>query len=245
MRTEALLLVLASFLLLATLGGVLEARLGFAGVFASQLVCILAPTLLWVSARRLPLGELGMGRARPLGLTGGALAGLGAFYLSTLVETHLLERFMPMPREVREALRRVIVPPTGLRPLAVDLGVLALMPALCEELLFRGAVMHAYRARAGASALVSAVCFGAFHYSIYRFVPATLLGLVLAWLRLEGRSLWPVIAFHAVNNAAVIVTTRLGRDEPLPLSSGVGLFLLASAVAALTAGLGLIRRASQ
>jgi membrane protease YdiL (CAAX protease family) len=194
-----------------------------------------------------PAAELGLGRPRALALLGGALAGIGGFYLNAMLETWLLERIMPMPASERAALRRMIVPETGLRPLLFDLLVLSLAPAVSEEILFRGAVMRAFSAR-GLEKLaigVSAVLFGAFHGSLYRFIPATAMGLLLGVTRREARSLWPAVVLHAVHNAAVVVATRLGQEDPLPIRTAAGVFLTVTAALALTGGIAIVRRAWQ
>jgi sodium transport system permease protein len=110
------------------------------------------------------------------------------------------------------------VPRTGLRPLAVDLVALALVPAVAEELLFRGVLFGAARARIGATGavVVTAIAFGLYHGSIYRFAPAALGGLLLGVVRAAGGSLWPAIAFHVANNAGVIVAMHYGYESPPP-----------------------------
>jgi membrane protease YdiL (CAAX protease family) len=116
-----------------------------------------------------------------------------------------------------------------------------LAPALAEEALFRGAVLGAWRGRTGA--VVSAVLFGAYHTSVYRMLPATLLGLALGWVRLAGDSLWAAVAFHAVNNAAVVVMARQGL-ETLPSPAQAPLLAL-SAAASLAGGLALLRQTNR
>ena len=76
-----------------------------------------------------------------------------------------------------------------------------------EELVFRGVLLSglASRMHIGWAMLVSAIVFGCVHLPDFKFawypVPALiLLGLVLAWLRVRTRSLWPSITLHAANN---------------------------------------------
>ncbi len=85
---------------------------------------------------------------------------------------------------------------------------LAVVPALAEEWFFRGFVLSWLRARmrVGTAVLASALLFGAFHVfsptmlSPERFLPTTLLGLVLGWLCVRTRSLWPGVVVHLVHN---------------------------------------------
>jgi membrane protease YdiL (CAAX protease family) len=81
-----------------------------------------------------------------------------------------------------------------------------------EELVFRGVLLSglASRMRSGPAIAVSALIFGCAHLPDFKFawypVPAlVLLGLVLAWLRVRTRSLWPSITLHAANNFFAIL----------------------------------------
>ena len=203
------------------------------GLVAVDMGAILLPTLWVVIARRL---DVGFARSSAKTIAGGILLGAGAFYLMALVEEYVLEQFMPMPPALKRSLHDLIVPPRGLRPLAIDLAALALVPAFCEELLFRGAVFSAFGRgpRGGARAvIVVALLFGAYHASPYRFLPALLMGIVLGLVRLRAKSLWPAISFHATNNALVVLALRHGYETPLaPFSlCGGGMAVFAAALA--------------
>lgn len=111
-------------------------------------------------------------------------------------------------------------------PLAARLFLLALSPAICEELFFRGALLSGLRRDLGLVRCIAwqALIFGAAHGSIYRFVPTAILGMVLTAVVLRTGSLWPAILLHAAYNGLLIV----GVDSPwiVWLSAG-GLLLLA------------------
>jgi membrane protease YdiL (CAAX protease family) len=118
---------------------------------------------------------------------------------------------------------------------------LALVPAACEEALFRGALLRALAPRFGGPAAVAlaALAFGCFHFSLYKLVPTTALALVLGALALASGSLWPAVLAHATNNALVVCLGRAGWLDP----PGAGQPLpLAAAALGLVAGLALVRR---
>ena len=113
----------------------------------------------------------------------------------------------------------MVIPADGARPLAVDLLALALVPAVAEELLFRGVLFGAARPRLGATGAVvaSAVAFGALsRIGLPLRAGAAFGGLLLGTVRAASGSLWPAIAFHFANNAGVIVALHLGYDSPRP-----------------------------
>ncbi|MCD6065093.1 MAG: family intrarane metalloprotease [Flavipsychrobacter sp.] len=95
-------------------------------------------------------------------------------------------------------------------------AVMAIMPAICEELLFRGAVMriiHARNKRTGVAIAVSALVFAIVHYN-----PAGLIAIFLAAVLLGGiyyltGSLWLSILAHFLNNGVQIVLMYMGTKN--------------------------------
>lgn len=89
---------------------------------------------------------------------------------------------------------------------------LAVVPAVCEELLCRGTLLHGLQASLGSRWAVglSALLFALLHQSPLRLVPQLLLGAVLGALTLRARSIWPAVALHAGHNALLLVGERMG-----------------------------------
>lgn len=95
----------------------------------------------------------------------------------------------------------------------------ALVPALCEEVAFRGFVLrgmhHGFRPRN--AVLLSSFFFALFHLNVFLFAPTFLLGVVLGLLTVRSRSLLPAIAFHFLHNAVLIALIPLSRySEGMP-----------------------------
>ncbi|MCB0633861.1 MAG: type II CAAX endopeptidase family protein [Saprospiraceae bacterium] len=97
-----------------------------------------------------------------------------------------------------------------------NLTVIALMPALGEELLFRGVIQQQIEKhfhRPVAAVWISAVIFSAFHLQFAGFFPRLLLGALLGYLLLWTRSLWVPMAAHFVFNGAQIVGHYMIGEE--------------------------------
>lgn len=241
---EAAALVALTFAALVTLGVHWAAR-GLVGTSLAEVACVIVPTLLYVRAKRMPATALGLMRAdepwapRASAIGGGLLLGGGAFYLVAVALHAWIEHVWPTPPELREAMKRLVIPAHGARPLVIDLLALALLPAVAEELLFRGVLWGAVRPRVGVAGaiVITAVAFGLYHGSIYRFLPAALGGLLLGVVRGSSRSLWAALAFHFANNAGVIVAMHLGYDTP-PATAAP----LAAAIAATVVGAVIVTR---
>jgi sodium transport system permease protein len=240
---ETLLLVLLAFGLLWLGGGLLRQWLGLYGLAIAEVLLVLGPALgftLWRGVSPVRAWRLGWPGLRPM--LAGMVAGVGGCYLVAAVVESVMERLLPVPEELREQLRRVILPPGGPRPFVVDAVMLALLPALCEEALFRGALLGALRPAGRAAAVgATALLFGFYHGSVWKLVPTALLGVLLGTAALRARSLWPAVAAHLANNVLVLLLVRSGWESPPPLGSTRGLMLVAVALLAMAAGLWALR----
>jgi sodium transport system permease protein len=86
---------------------------------------------------------------------------------------------------------------------AVSLLLVALLPAVCEEFMFRGYILGALQARfkPAVAILATACIFGLYHMNIVRFFTTAFLGLVLAYVAYKTKSIIPGIIMHFLNNA--------------------------------------------
>jgi len=86
--------------------------------------------------------------------------------------------------------------------------VLAVLPAVCEELAFRGFILSGLQRiqKPGTVIVLSAVLFGITHGFLQQSIVATFTGVILGLLALKTGSLLPCIVFHATHN---IITLQL------------------------------------
>jgi membrane protease YdiL (CAAX protease family) len=249
----ALLAVLAGITAMLLTAGP-AAGLGLRPALVLSELALVAPGLILAALLRRPLMEAlaldakGLRQVTLLSLGVGAtlwLASLGLFevqYSLWSPPPGYLEAF----RSLHEALR-----PHGPLDAVVSLLAIALAPAVCEEVLFRGLVLPAFLRPLGAwgAACTSALLFGLIHLdfaagglSLYRVPFAAVVGLGLAALRLRAGALGPAILAHAALNAITFAAAPFtddpsqGLPDPRP---GLGLLLFG---AGLGATLGLLRR---
>lgn len=85
--------------------------------------------------------------------------------------------------------------------------LMALLPAVAEEALFRGVLQGLLQRRLSGHAAVwlSALLFGLMHAQFYAFLSITVLGAVLGYLRWWSGSLWVPTLLHFLNNASIVV----------------------------------------
>ena len=91
--------------------------------------------------------------------------------------------------------------------LALNLLVMAAIPALGEELFFRGILQTVLGEKFNRhlAVWITAFIFSAIHLQFYGFLPRFLLGAALGYLFLFSGSIWASIVAHFINNALAVV----------------------------------------
>lgn len=100
--------------------------------------------------------------------------------------------------------------------LIINILVIALIPALGEELLFRGVIQQIFGGwgkNHHVGIWLAAALFSALHMQFYGFVPRFLLGGMLGYLFWFSGSIWVPIAAHFANNALAIILTYLIHNK--------------------------------
>ncbi len=97
----------------------------------------------------------------------------------------------------------------GIGWLLFNLFFLAVIPAICEELLFRGALIGSLKLMIKNKHLlviVSAIIFSAIHLQFFSFLSRFALGLILGYAYVYSGSIIPAMVAHFVNNALSVIS---------------------------------------
>jgi membrane protease YdiL (CAAX protease family) len=100
----------------------------------------------------------------------------------------------------------------------MNLLTIALMPAIAEELIFRGVFQKIFTNlfRSGHFAVwFTAFLFSAIHLQFFGFIPRFILGLVFGYLFLWSGTLWLPVISHFVNNAFPVILSYFQGIEKL------------------------------
>jgi sodium transport system permease protein len=148
-----------------------------------------------------------------------ALAAGLAFALNPLTREigSLADKLFPTSEAIKSVLAELTrqIPNVG-----VGLLVFAVMPAITEEIAFRGYILSGLQRtyKTGTAIVLSALLFGILHVLLSLFVQlfgATLLGLVIGLIAIRTGSLWPGVLFHFINNALGLLTAEVAKDPRL------------------------------
>jgi len=87
-----------------------------------------------------------------------------------------------------------------------NLLILAIIPALGEELLFRGVIQSSISPANKLRAVwITAFLFSVVHFQFYGFIPRLLLGAYLGYLLIWSKSIWVPVAAHFTNNVIIVL----------------------------------------
>ncbi len=141
----------------------------------------------------------------------GAVAFTMAGLLITLVAYAVLES-AGVPPDAPPSLD-----PASIPELVLSILCAAIIPALCEELLFRGVLWGMLGRKTGPrwAAGITAFLFAALHFTLLGFPVLLALGVLLAKLMEKRRSLALCVIFHAMYNLSILVINYSGATPNL------------------------------
>ena len=116
-----------------------------------------------------------------------------------------------------------------------SLFIIALLPGIFEEMLFRGAlqpVLINLTKKAFTGILLTSIFFSAIHFSYYGFLPRLALGLIIGYVFYYSKNLWLASAMHFLYNAIGVtqlyslskrglLTPEAMNDDPFSIYYGL------------------------
>lgn len=106
--------------------------------------------------------------------------------------------------------------------LLLNILIIAVIPAISEEFLFRGVVQNVLKRwfrNVHWAVIVTALVFSAVHGQFFGFLPRFVLGLMLGYLFVTMRSIWAPVIAHFVNNGAAVVVAFLASKNIIETSA--------------------------
>jgi sodium transport system permease protein len=120
----------------------------------------------------------------------------------------LVNRVYPLNEQIAQGFNRLIFEPDNIWLL---LFVIAVIPAICEELAFRGFILSGLRhmGHKWTAIVISSIFFGAAHALFQQSIVACLVGLILGFIAVQTGSILPCILFHVVHNSMAVVVQKV------------------------------------
>lgn len=96
----------------------------------------------------------------------------------------------------------------------VDVLLIAVLPALCEEFLHRGILLQGTKHSGFVKAIIiSGILFGLLHFNINQVFYATILGIIMGYISVVSKNIWPAIIIHFVNNFISVYLDYAGANN--------------------------------
>lgn len=132
--------------------------------------------------------------------------------------------------------------PVPQNPMELLTGILvvAVSPAICEELLHRGILLKAYENRGTVKAIfITSILFGFFHFDITNFFGPIFLGILIGYYVIRTNSIFAGMLAHFANNAIAELLQYLVRNE-IPTGNTISIKLQELGVIAIYGIIGLV-----
>ena len=240
---DLILLLCLVLLLIFYVGSFAQIKWGFGGVVIQQLIILLCPVLYaWymkADAKKLfSIKKPGVSQ-----VAGGVLFGIAAFLCAMIIGV-LLVPFFPESADGLTQLDDMLTS----QPAVVLILVVALMPAIGEELLFRGFVMGTLKNKCTGviAVLVTILLFAAYHMSLIKMFTIGIIGFGLTYAAYKSGSIVTSMCMHFLNNLLSVLITKYPKQmqHVLPVlfkeSLSASDLLLMIAVILICAALGLL-----
>lgn len=138
-----------------------------------------------------------------------------------------LENMMRQISERSQLLLEGFLLRDGVGALIANILVLALVPALCEEMFFRGAlqqtIVDCLNGKHHVAIWITAAVFSLMHGDFFAFLPRFYLGLLLGYLYYYSRSIWVNVTAHFLNNTFVVILYFLAAKGVIEIETAKSL----------------------
>lgn len=202
---DLILILCVVLLLIFYVGSYAQIKWGFGGVAIQQLIILLCPVIYAWYMKADVVKLFSLHKIRPLQWLGSMLMGIGAF-VAALMLGALLTPLFPESADGLTQLDEIL---TNV-PVSLLLLVVVLMPAIGEELLFRGFVLGTLKNKykSAIAVGVTALIFAAYHMSLIKLFTIGVIGLVLSYVCYKTGSIAASMSVHLLNNLLSVLISK-------------------------------------
>ncbi len=177
------------------------------GLIKSQLIIIALPVLLILRFSKSDIKKsLRLQNTNVKNYFVPVLASIPVVIVAAII-SQVINLIYPFPESYLENLQKIINMSDF--PLWKNILIIAVLPAICEELMFRGFIIRGFEKRGFWNAIIiTAFLFAVLHLDPFRFIPVGLLGIWMGYLLLKTGSIFVPMLAHALNNTLAVLLSR-------------------------------------
>ena len=209
--SDGIVLYAVGLLLLIYVGGYVQLKYKMTGIALTQLMILSLPLLFayYIKSDFKKVFSFKLPKFKHL---------IGAFslwmgtYLIVFVITNIVLYYFPQNQEIVEGLNDALFIKDNL---LLNLCLVALMPAICEELFFRGFILTSFKQSMKSyrgAVIASGILFGMMHMDFIRIIPTSILGIAFAYAVCKTNSIGVSMFMHFINNGLAVIVTHLSSN---------------------------------
>ena len=201
--SDSFMIYVTILLSMIYIGSIVQAKLVFTGLAITQLFLAVIPLLCGYYLKTDFKKTFSLYKPRGRHVVGAVIFWIGLFFVSNGL-ANLLMPLSPYNKEVNEQLSAALIHDN----LWINLLVVAVLPAICEELLFRGIIYKGIENNGKSmkrAIILSGILFGFMHMDFIRMIPTALLGIGFAYVLYRSRSIFLCMLMHFLNNGFIVI----------------------------------------
>ncbi|WP_312258439.1 ABC transporter permease subunit/CPBP intramembrane protease [Romboutsia ilealis] len=219
--SDGAILYAVGLVLLIYVGSLVQLKFKMAGLAMTQVMIICLPLLFAYYIKTDFKKTFSLRKINLKQILGGILIWMGGFVLINLI-TQITLYLFPQNMEVAEALTDAIIIKDNL---VLNLAIVALMPAICEEIFFRGFIFTSFKGKSSSkiAIITSGILFGFMHMDFLRIIPTSILGIIFAYTVYKSESIFIAMILHFINNSIAVLVSHYPNSELVKMSSFIEL----------------------
>ncbi len=131
-----------------------------------------------------------------------------------------LEKWMVSTEKAAEKITHQFLSVSSLQGLLLNIVIIAVIPAIGEEFIFRGALLNIFKQwtkNTHIAVWITAIIFSTIHFQFFGFLPRLFLGALFGYFVVFSGTIWIAIIAHFINNAAAVTAFYLYHNEILDI----------------------------
>ena len=222
---DTILVLVITIFAMIYIGGAIQLKFEYFGVLGTQFIILGIPLFAAIYTKKNLKKTFKLRPCKGSDLISGVLMIMGTILLGIVI-TAIIGVFLPDSIGETYDLQESLMGDNFISTLLV----VAVAPAVCEEMMFRGYVFSAFedKLKPKTAMLISACLFGIYHMSFVRFIVTAFIGYVTCYVVYKSKSLFVGMVMHFINNGLSCVIMyypkQVGKIFPILTSETLDLF---------------------
>ena len=206
--SDGVILYAVGLVLLIYVGSYIQLKFKMTGIVLTQVMIISLPILFAFYIKSDFKKVFSLKQPKFKHLLGSAILWIGC-YLLVFILTNIIMYYFPQNQEIVEGLNDALFIKDNL---LLNLLIVAVMPAICEEMFFRGFILTSFKNNQKSykgAIIFSGILFGIMHMDFIRIIPTSILGISFAYAVCKSNSIGVGMFMHFLNNGFAVIVTHM------------------------------------